>query len=109
MYIFVVGKMETSTLSTDLQRLEKMAGMLKAIAHPTRMSLIHLLEAGAELTVTDIYTQLNIPQAVASQHIAVLKERGVLKGRREGKKSYYSLRHQKLIEVMRLIESCQDC
>ena len=93
----------------DIQRLEKMAGMLKAIAHPTRVAIIRLLKAENSMSVTEIYTALGIEQAVASQHLALLKEKGVLVGRREGKNSYYSLRHAQLVEVVRMIEECQDC
>lgn len=93
----------------EVIRFEKMAEMLKAIAHPTRVAMIKLLKGKDWLTVTEIYESLNIEQAVASQHLAVLKSKGVLWSRREGKNSYYALKHKQLLKVVQLVEDCQDC
>lgn len=93
----------------DIDRLEKMAGMLKAIAHPTRVAILKLLKDQQWLNVTEIYSALHLEQAVASQQLAVLKSKGVLCCRKEGKNSFYSIKHPQLVEVIRMVEQCQDC
>ena len=98
-----------ATTDTDIQKLENMANMLRALAHPTRVALVKLLQLKNELSVTEMYTAINIEQAVASQHLSVLKQKGVLISRREGKNTYYSLKHKQLMEVIRMLEECQDC
>lgn len=99
--------MATETL--DIARLDKMANMLKAIAHPTRVGIINLLKDSKWLTVTEIHSKLGIEQAVASQQLAVLKNKGVLESRREGKNNFYGLKYPQLVKVIKMIEECQDC
>lgn len=88
------------------ESLEKAAAMLKAIAHPVRISIVGTLEDGKKLTVTEIYKQLGIEQAVASHHLVILKDRGVLSSRREGKNTWYYLKHENLKTVLACIGSC---
>ena len=69
-----------------------------------RIGIVDLLSREENLTVTDIYTRLEMPQANASQHLIALKNRGVLTSRRSGTKIYYSLLQPQLIEVVRCLE-----
>lgn len=82
---------------------ERTASRLKAIAHPVRLAMIDLLKDGNKMNVTEIYTALNIEQAVASQHLSILKDRDVLTSKRQGKHSYYFLKHTEIVEIMGLI------
>ena len=59
------------------ESLEKAANMLKAIAHPVRISIVGCLEDGKKRTVTEIHKQLGIEQSTASHHLGILKDRGV--------------------------------
>ena len=68
------------------ENLDKAAGMLKAIAHPVRISIIGCLEEGQKLTVTQIHKQLGLEQATTSHHLGILRDKGVLTSKREGKK-----------------------
>jgi DNA-binding transcriptional ArsR family regulator len=88
------------------ENLEKAASMLKAIAHPTRISIIGCLEDGQKLTVTEIHKQLKIEQATASHHLGILKDKGVLSSKREGKNIYYFLRHETLKVLLTCVSSC---
>ena len=56
----------------DPQTLEKAAGMLKALAHPVRISIIGCLKDGSKRTVTEIHTKLGIEQSTASHHLVIL-------------------------------------
>jgi DNA-binding transcriptional ArsR family regulator len=88
------------------ENLEKAANMLKAIAHPTRISIIGCLEDGQKLTVTEIHNQLKIEQATASHHLGILKDKGVLSSKREGKNIYYFLRHETLKVLLACVSGC---
>lgn len=88
------------------ETLEKAAGMLKAMAHPIRFSIVGLLEDGKKLTVTEIHKKLGIEQSTASHHLVILKDRGVLSSKREGKNTWYSLKHAKMKNVLSSIGDC---
>jgi len=87
-------------------QLEKAANMLKAIAHPVRIAIINQLENGKKLTVTEIHELLNIEQSTTSHHLGILKDKGVLASKRDGKNSYYFLKHESLTEIMRCLSQC---
>jgi ArsR family transcriptional regulator, virulence genes transcriptional regulator len=90
----------------DPEKLEKAANMLKAIAHPIRISIVGLLEDGEKRTVTDIHTKLGIEQSTASHHLGILKDKDVLASKREGKNTYYFLKHENLRTVLNCVNSC---
>ena len=88
------------------ENLEKAANMLKAIAHPMRISIVGCLEDGKKRTVTEIHKQLGIEQATASHHLGILKDKGVLASKREGKNTWYFLKHENLKTVLNCINTC---
>jgi len=91
------------------EKLEKAAGMLKAMAHPVRISIVGYLEDGSKRTVTEIHTHLGIEQSAASHHLVILKDRGVLASKREGKNTWYFLKHENLKVLLETIgECCKD-
>ncbi len=92
-----------------INKLENASEMLKAIAHPVRISIVEMLGSNKQLTVTEIYESLNIEQAVASHHLSIMKNKGILLSERSGKNSYYSLKHQSLSEIITCIDKCQSC
>ena len=96
--------MEFKELSTE--NLEKAAIMLKAIAHPIRLSIVGALEDGIKLTVSEIHKQLGIEQSTASHHLGILKDRGVLVSKREGKNTWYYLKHKNLKTILSCVSDC---
>jgi DNA-binding transcriptional ArsR family regulator len=90
----------------DLQKLEAAASRLRAMAHPMRIAIIELLTDNARLTVTEIYETLGIEQASASHHLNILKNKGLLDSKRDGKMILYSLRTQALTNVIDCINQC---
>ena len=83
------------------------AEMLKAMAHPMQINIVSFLEGNQKMTVTEIYERLGIEQAVTSHHLGILKSKGVLTSAREGKNTYYFLKHSGLSGILKRIESCQ--
>jgi len=80
------------------------SGLLKALAHPKRLEIIHLIR-DQELPVSDIHTMLDLPQANISQHLMVLREAGIVSTRRDGKQIYYSLFSKDIIKASDLLRS----
>lgn len=93
---------------TDLsvEQLENAANMLKAIAHPIRIQILSYLDNGERLTVTEIHNKLEIEQSTTSHHLGILKDKGVLCSKREGKNTYYYLKHDKLSNIIQCISYC---
>jgi DNA-binding transcriptional ArsR family regulator len=96
--------MNFEELSPDT--LEKAAKMLKAIAHPVRISIVGYLEDGEKRTVTEIHKKLQIEQSTASHHLVILKDRGVLSSKREGKNTWYYLKHANLKNILNSVGDC---
>ena len=96
--------MEISKLNPDM--LEKAANMLKAVAHPVRIAIVQYLEDGKKRTVTEIHRKLGIEQSAASHHLVILKDRGVLSSKREGKNTWYYLKHPKLKDILSSVGEC---
>jgi DNA-binding transcriptional ArsR family regulator/YHS domain-containing protein len=80
------------------QIFELHAELLKALAHPRRLEIVQLLR-DQELSVTDIYEMLDLPQANISQHLMILRDANVVTTQRDGKQIIYSLAHPKIAEA----------
>ncbi|MBV6656037.1 MAG: helix-turn-helix transcriptional regulator [Mameliella sp.] len=86
-----------------LKSLERQTEQLRAIAHPIRLSIIHLLGKQSPLTVTEIHQTLQIEQAAASHHLKILRQADVLKPSRKGRFSYYELADDTFTRVVELL------
>jgi len=93
-------------VTLDVEKLELAASKLRAIAHPMRIAIIDLLTVNPKMTVTEIYEYLNLEQASASHHLNILKNKGLLDSKRDGKMIYYSLKFEHLTEVIDCINRC---
>lgn len=89
-----------------VEQLERAAGMLKAIAHPMRIAILNQLENGKKLTVTEIHEGLGIEQSTASHHLGILRDKDVLQAKRDGKNTYYSIKHDRLNTLIDCISTC---
>ena len=90
----------------DADRLDIAASMLKAMAHPMRIAILKQLEGNKRLTVTQIHEFLGIEQSTTSHHLGILKDKGVLQSKREGKNTYYFLKHENFSKVIECVGNC---
>jgi DNA-binding transcriptional ArsR family regulator len=95
-------------IDINVAKLESAASKLRAISHPLRIAVIDLLANGKKMSVTEIYQALDIEQATASHHLNILKNKGILDSRREGKKIYYSLRNLTLTDIIDCVNKCNE-
>ena len=86
----------------DLELFRVQAEFCKGMAHPKRILILHLLKEG-EKTVTQLEEITGIPQANLSQHLAFLRQQGLVKARREGNMVFYSLADKRVAEACELI------
>jgi ArsR family transcriptional regulator len=75
---------------TPTDALEQSVELLKAAADPVRLRLLNLLAAG-EVCVCHLHGALDLPQSTVSRHLAYLRKRGLVVGRKEGLWVHYRL------------------
>jgi len=81
---------------------EKVGETLKALAHPARLKIVTGLLKD-ECNVAQIQKVLGLPQSTISQHLGILKNAGIIKGRREGTRICYRVidaRVRKIVEII---------
>ena len=89
------------------EKLERVAFILKTIAHPLRISIIGLLVSKKKLCVNDICTMLNSEQSLTSHHLSNMKLSGILGSTREGKNIYYYLKMDEVVTVINCMNKCE--
>lgn len=78
------------------------AEILQAWAHPTRIAIVETLRNG-EMPAGSLIDQLELEQANASQHLAVLRAKRIVVNRKVGNQVFYSLRAPVLIDVLDIL------
>ena len=80
------------------------AGVFQRWPIRLRVAIVELLRDEKEVPVSRIYERLGLEQANASQHLAVLRSKQIVVGRKDGNQVFYSLRDPllgKVLDVMR--------
>lgn len=83
--------------------IQQAAQAMKAIAHPLRLKILCVL-GDREVSVQDIVEQVGTSQSNISQHLAILRDKGVLATRKDANRVYYrigDLRTLKLVGMVR--------
>lgn len=86
----------------DKKVAEHVAEVLKAVAHPVRLRIVELLEAN-EMCVGDIVAAIGGKQAITSQQLNMMRDKGVLNCRRNGTKVYYRIENQNIVRLLHCI------
>lgn len=91
-----------TVLSPEL--LERMAQVLRLLAHPQRLRIIEILSRRKQAPVHDIVTDLGAPQAVTSQHLNDMRRVGLVKSARRGREMWYSIADTRCVKILKCIE-----
>lgn len=81
----------TSEASCPDEVIDEFSRKLKVCGHPVRLKLLCLIHRQGEPCVTNLWTCLGQSQPVISQHLAVLKENGVVDSSVQGNKRIYTI------------------
>ena len=104
-----ISKNETLKCELDLlfgeqdENIETAAQCLKVLSHPARLRILCVLRGG-EQTVQNLEYYTGIRQTTLSQHLSLLKSRGLLVSRREATYSFYRISNENIIELFDLIK-----
>jgi len=88
---------------SQLQLFKHQANICKTLADSKRLMILHELRDG-EASVGQLVSSLGLPQSNVSQHLAILRERGIVTTRRKGTTIYYSLANPKIGEACDLVQ-----
>lgn len=83
------------------------AELFKALSHPVRIRILELLRDG-EQRVSDLQEQLEIEMSSVSQQLAVLRNRQIVEGRKEGTSNYYRVVDDQVFELLDVARAMFD-
>ncbi len=86
----------------DKEVAEHVAEVMKAVAHPIRLQIIESLEK-QEMCVGDIAVAVGGKQAITSQQLNMMRDKGILSYRRDGAKVYYRIEDRSVIRLLHCI------
>jgi|SRR3989344_8527394 len=78
------------------------ADMCKVFSNPIRLEILNLLR-NKEMSVTELIEKTKLSQANISQHLGIMKNKGIAESRRKGKNIYYKLSNPKIIKAFDII------
>ena len=78
------------------------AEMCKVFSNPTRLEILNLL-GDKEMSVTELIEKTGLSQANISQHLSIMKSKGIVTSDRKGKNIYYKLTKPKIIKAFDVI------
>jgi DNA-binding transcriptional ArsR family regulator len=81
------------------EHIEQAARALKAMSHPLRLKILCVLGPG-EVSVQEIVEAVGTSQSNVSQHLAVLREKGVLRARKDANRVYYRVGDERTLQLI---------
>lgn len=94
---------DSEHLITRDEDIERASRSIKAMSHPLRLKILCAL-GGEEVSVQDIVSMVGTSQSNISQHLAILRDKGILMSRKDSNRVFYRVgdaRTLKLISMMR--------
>ncbi len=85
----------------------KSSDLFCVLGNDIRFRIVDYLASG-EKCVCNIFKRLDLPQNLASHHLSILRENGLIADRKEGKWVYYSLNKKGLLSAKKLLEDILD-
>ena len=73
---------------------------LKAMAHPLRLRILCILGGAEETSVQDLVDMVGTSQSNISQHLSILRDKGILQSRKDANKVYYRIGDERILRLM---------
>jgi ArsR family transcriptional regulator len=88
-----------ATLIEREDHIDQASRAIKAMAHPLRLKILCVL-GNQEISVQDIVDCVGTSQSNISQHLAILREKGVLRTRKEANRVYYRVSDERTLALI---------
>ena len=89
----------TYQLMDQDEQIEQASRAMKAMSHPLRLKILCVL-GDKEVSVQDIVEQVGTSQSNISQHLAILREKGVLLTRKDANRVFYRVGDQRTLQLV---------
>jgi DNA-binding transcriptional ArsR family regulator len=89
--------------STALKNINNKAELLRVIGHPVRLRILKGI-CEHECNVSKMQKELNIPQPTVSTHLALLRNTGIIEGKRNGLEVCYLIKDEWVKKVLKLVD-----
>jgi ArsR family transcriptional regulator len=99
--------MDLAVTRADSERLERRAGLLKSLAHPSRLMILELLET-APRCVGELTDAIGADITTVSKHLAVLKRAGLVRVVKKGTFSEYSMACDCVLHFIECLEKGRE-
>ena len=83
------------------------AGIIKALAHPTRLFIVDELSRG-ERCVCELTDMIGVEMPTVSRHLSVLRNVGILEDEKRGSQVFYRLRVPCVLNFFKCVQAVQD-
>lgn len=87
----------------DSHTLKMAARVLRSLSHPQRLRIVEKIELAGRLTVGRLVKETGIPQAIVSQHLAVLRTAHILEREARGNERHYFIAHPNVVNILNCI------
>jgi ArsR family transcriptional regulator len=87
----------------------QLASFMKALGHPVRVQIVEILGRSGECVTGDLSSQLPVAASTTSQHLAILKRAGLIKGSVDGPRRCYCVDKKVLEEARALLSTLHGC
>ncbi|WP_246307925.1 ArsR/SmtB family transcription factor [Chitinibacter bivalviorum] len=91
-----------SIAQMDDEHIDQASRAMKAMSHPLRLKILCVL-ADQEVSVQDIVDRVGTTQSNISQHLALMREKGVLRTRKDANRVYYRVGDVRTLEVISML------
>lgn len=96
----VAAEKVADVLITNEEDIHLASRSLKAMAHPLRLKILCILGGNTEVSVQDIVEQVGTSQSNISQHLTMLRDKGILASRKDANKVYYRIGDPKILQLI---------
>ncbi len=88
----------------DEQALAQASMVLKALSHPLRLKILCLLgDSGREVSALEIVAILGASQSNVSQHISIMRGKGIITARKDGNRVMYRIRDGRMLGLFHMM------
>ena len=92
-------ELENLSLMTRDEDIDRAARSLKAMSHPLRLKILCTL-GNQEVSVQDIVENVGTSQSNISQHLAILRDKGILAARKDANRVFYRVGDNRTLQLI---------
>lgn len=89
-----------------IDKLSRASELLRTAAHPQRLAILDALGQHDRLCNRELQELLGIEQAILSQHLTLMRDKGLLDFKKEGKYTFWHVQQPEFLKIVHCLENC---